>query len=132
VPGASAVFHGGLLAYDNAVKVRELGVPDATLATHGAVSEQVACAMATGVRARFGTTIGLGITGIAGPAGGTPEKPVGTVWVAVDVAGQLHAVKAVLPGDRSEIRQRGAQLALDRLRRAFRHETDAPGWTRRG
>lgn len=132
VPGSSAVFQGGILAYDNAVKVRELGVSEAILTTHGAVSEQVACAMATGVRARFGTTIGLGITGIAGPAGGTPEKPVGTVWVAVDVAGQLHAVKAVLPGDRTEIRQRGAQLALDRLRRAFRHQTDAPGWTMRG
>lgn len=85
--------------------------------------------MATGVRLRFGTTIGIGITGIAGPTGGTPEKPVGTVWVAVDVAGDVHAIRAVIPGDRSEIRQRAAQLALDRLRRAFLKDSASEGWT---
>jgi PncC family amidohydrolase len=88
--------------------------------------------MASGVRRTFGSTIGLGITGVAGPDGGTPEKPVGTVWVAVDVAGEVHAVRAVLPGDRFEIRWRAAQLALDRLRKAFDQETDATGWTARG
>jgi nicotinamide-nucleotide amidase len=87
--------------------------------------------MATGVRLRFNSSIGIGITGIAGPDGGTPEKPVGTVWVAVDLQGEVHAVRAVLPGDRFEIRYRAAQLALDRLRRAFARETDVSGWTAR-
>ena len=123
---------GGTIAYANAVKVRELGVPEAAIAEHGAVSEPVARAMASGVRARFGSTIGLGITGIAGPDGGTADKPVGTVWVAVDVAGDVRAVRAVLPGDRHEIRWRAAQLALDRLRKAFLADTDTVGWTARG
>ena len=129
IPGSSAVVQGGVIAYANEVKVRDLGVPPEAIESHGAVSEPVARAMATGARHRFGTTIGIGITGIAGPAGGTPEKPVGTVWVAVDLNGDVHAVRAVVPGDRGEIRQRAAQLALDRLRRAFLRDTDSEGWT---
>ncbi len=132
VSGASRIFLGGTLAYANEVKVRELGVAEADLSAHGAVSEPVARAMASGVRRRFGTTIGVGITGVAGPTGGTPDKPVGTVWVGVDVDGAVHAVRAVLPGDRAEIRARAAQLALDRIRRAFLRATDAPGWTMQG
>ena len=132
VPGSSRVLQGGTIAYANAVKVRELGVSASDLDTVGAVSEPVARAMASGARLRFGTTIGIGITGIAGPDGGTPEKPVGTVWVAVDLNGEVHAVRAILPGDRSEIRYRAAQLALDRLRRAFDRDQDAVGWTSRG
>jgi nicotinamide-nucleotide amidase len=132
VPGSSRVVQGGTIAYANEVKVRELGVAQSDLDAHGAVSEPVARAMATGARLRFGTTIGFGITGIAGPDGGTPDKPVGTVWVAVDVDGDVHAVRAVLPGDRSEIRYRAAQLALDRLRRAFANDVYAAGWTARG
>ncbi len=128
IPGSSSVFQGGIIAYSNDVKTRELGVPSAAIASDGAVSESVARAMATGVRERFGTTIGLSITGVAGPGGGTPEKPVGTVWVAVDVDGSVHAVRAVLPGDRNEIRHRGTQLALDRLRRAFERDMESPGW----
>lgn len=131
IPGASAVMLGGIIAYANAVKTRELGVPADVIEAEGAVSEPVARAMATGVRLRFGSTIGIGITGIAGPDGGTPEKPVGTVWVAVDVDGEVHAVRAVLPGDRNEIRFRAAQLGLDRLRRAFERDPDATGWTSR-
>ncbi|MEQ1693478.1 MAG: competence/damage-inducible protein A, partial [Gemmatimonas sp.] len=96
ISGSSAVVQGGVIAYANEVKVRELGVPAAAIEADGAVSESVARAMATGVRLRFGTTIGIGITGIAGPTGGTPEKPVGTVWVAVDVAGDVHAIRAVI------------------------------------
>jgi nicotinamide-nucleotide amidase len=84
--------------------------------------------MATGVRLKLGSTIGIGITGIAGPDGGSAEKPVGTVWVSVDVAGDVHAVRAVIPGDRNEIRQRAAQLALDRLRRAFLRDGASEGW----
>ena len=132
IPGSSRTFLGGIIAYANEVKTRELGVPADIIAQHGAVSEPVARAMATGVRLRFGSTIGLGITGIAGPDGGTPDKPVGTVWVGVDIGGEVHAVRAVLPGDRHEIRWRAAQLALDRLRKAFRQERDAEGWTARG
>ena len=122
---------GGIIAYSNEVKVRELGVASADLAEHGAVSERVARAMASGVRARFGSAIGFGITGIAGPDGGTPDKPVGTVWVAVDVNGDVHAVRAVLPGDRTEVRYRATQLALDRLRRVFANDTDPTAWTSR-
>lgn len=131
IPGSSRSFMGGTLAYANEVKVRELSVDPDVLATHGAVSEPVARAMATGVRRRFDTTIGIGITGIAGPDGGTAEKPVGTVWVAVDWGGEVHAVRAVLPGDRQEVRYRAAQLALDRLRRAFDGDLDVAGWTAR-
>lgn len=132
VPGSSRVVLGGTIAYANAVKVAELNVPTEVIAEHGAVSEPVARAMAAGVRQRFGSTIGLGITGVAGPDGGTPDKPVGTVWVAVAVGDDLHAVRAVLPGDRHEIRWRAAQLALDRLRLAFAHEIGAAAWTARG
>ena len=132
IPGSSRTVLGGTIAYANAAKIRELGVPAALIDEQGAVSEPVARAMATGVRLRFGSTIGLGITGIAGPDGGTPEKPVGTVWVAVDVDGDVHAVRAVLPGDRHEIRWRAAQLALDRLRKAFLREQQSEGWTARG
>ena len=131
VPGSSRTFMGGTLAYANDVKVRELAVDPALIDAHGAVSEPVARAMATGVRQRFGTTVGIGITGIAGPDGGTPDKPVGTVWVAVDLEGEVHAVRAVLPGDRGEVRYRAAQLALDRLRRALTSGLEVAGWTAR-
>lgn len=131
VPGSSSVFLGGTIAYHNDVKVRELGVSASDLAEHGAVSEVVARAMASGVRARFGSSIGFGITGIAGPDGGTPEKPVGTVWVAVDVDGEVHATRALLPGDRSEVRYRATQVALDRLRRVFAKDADTTAWTSR-
>lgn len=131
VPGASDVVQGGVIAYANAVKVRELGVPTATLEAEGAVSEAVARAMASAVRARCEATVGIAITGIAGPGGGTPDKPVGTVWVAVDVAGQVQAARAVFPGDRHEIRYRAAQAALDRVRRALDGQAAEPPWTTR-
>ncbi|MES2523279.1 MAG: competence/damage-inducible protein A [Gemmatimonadota bacterium] len=131
VPGASRVFEGGVIAYANAVKTRELGVSERDIDEHGAVSEPVARAMASGVRKKFGARIGLSITGIAGPDGGSEEKPVGTVWVGLDLDGQVHAVKAVLPGNREEIRYRGTQMALDRVRRAFERTADSPGWTTR-
>ena len=129
IPGSSRVFQGGVIAYSNDVKVRELDVPASDIEAHGAVSEAVARAMAVGVRARFATNIGISITGIAGPDGGSEEKPVGTVWVALDVNGDVHAARAVLPGNRDEIRYRGTQLALDRLRRVFERTANAPGWT---
>jgi nicotinamide-nucleotide amidase len=129
VPGSSRQVLGGVIAYDNRLKVGLLGVPEAMLAEHGAVSEPVARAMASGVRASCGADVGVAITGIAGPGGGSEAKPVGTVWVAVDVRGEVHAVKPVLPGDRGEIRHRATQIALDRLRRVYGEAVDAPGWT---
>lgn len=116
--GASDVFEGGVIAYDNRVKVAMLDVDPAVLAEHGAVSEPVARQMASGVRARFGTDVGVAITGVAGPSGGTPEKPVGTVWLAVDVHGDVRAVRVHLVGDRAEIRWRATQGALDLVRRS--------------
>lgn len=132
ISGSSSTFMGGVIAYDNAVKIRDLDIEANLLAQHGAVSEAVVRAMASGVRRRFGTNIGIGITGVAGPGGGTAEKPVGTVWVGVDLDGDIHAVRGVLPGDRFEIRWRATQLALDRVRRAFKKETNLPAWTVRG
>jgi nicotinamide-nucleotide amidase len=119
VPGSSDVFLGGVIAYDNLVKTRHLGVRAAELAEHGAVSEVVASRMASEVKLRFGADIGVGITGVAGPGGGTPEKPVGTVWVAVDLGGEVRAVGRRLVGDRGEVRARAAQLALDLVRRGL-------------
>jgi len=129
IPGSSSQVLGGIIAYDNRIKVEQLGVAASLVAEHGAVSEPVARAMASGVRERFGADVGVGITGIAGPGGGSAEKPVGTVWVAVDVAGTVHAVKPVLPGDRGEIRHRATQIALDRLRRVYARTSSVPGWT---
>jgi nicotinamide-nucleotide amidase len=116
IPGSSDVFLGGVLAYDNSVKTELLGVEPALLATHGAVSEQVAVAMAHGVRTRLSSDVGVSITGVAGPGGGTPEKPLGTVWIAIDGRAP-RAVGLRLIGDRTEIRQRAVQAALDLLRR---------------
>ena len=117
VPGSSRVVLGGTIAYHNDVKVRDLDVSPDDLATHGAVSEPVALQMARGARARTGATIGIGITGIAGPDGGSDDKPVGTVWIAVDVHGDARAHRAVYIGDRAEIRHRASQAALDHVRR---------------
>ncbi|MEP6832766.1 MAG: competence/damage-inducible protein A [Gemmatimonas sp.] len=129
IPGSSAIFQGGVIAYANESKVRDLGVYPGLIEQVGAVSEETARAMATGVRKRFGTSIGLSVTGVAGPGGGTPEKPVGTVWVAVDIAGDVGAVRAMMPGDRNEMRYRSTQLVLDRLRRAIMKLPASAGWT---
>lgn len=117
IPGSSDVFLGGVIAYDNSVKESQLGVSRDTLASVGAVCEEVARQMATGVRGRLAADIGVGITGIAGPGGGSPEKPVGTVWVAVDVQGDVRVFGGRLIGDRAEIRFRATQVALELIRR---------------
>jgi len=119
IPGSSDVLLGGVIAYDNAVKREQLGVSPEALARVGAVSEEVARAMAAGVRARFGADIGVGITGIAGPGGGTDDKPVGTVWIAVDVRGEVRTFGGRLIGDRAEVRFRATQAALEMIRRAL-------------
>ncbi|MFL5479257.1 MAG: competence/damage-inducible protein A [Gemmatimonadaceae bacterium] len=118
VPGSSDVFLGGAIAYENAVKRALLGVSQDDLDAYGAVSEQVALQMASGVKARLGAQIGISITGVAGPGGGTAEKPVGLTWIAVDFR-EAKARRFQLIGDRAEIRQRAAQAALEMLRRAL-------------
>ncbi len=117
IPGASTVFIGGVVAYDNMVKSGTLDVPPELLDQYGAVSEQVVSAMAAGVQRQFAVDAALAITGIAGPSGGTAEKPVGTVWLAARYRAERRALKRVFPGDRNEIRARSAQAALDLLRR---------------
>ena len=117
IPGSSEVFAGGIVAYDDAVKRGMLDVSAALLKAHGAVSEAVVRAMVAGALRRFGVAAGLAVTGIAGPSGGTPEKPVGTVWLAAAFGQETRALKRIFPGDRAEIRARAAQAALDLLRR---------------
>jgi nicotinamide-nucleotide amidase len=112
VPGSSDVFVGGVIAYDNAPKVELLGVPEAVLAEHGAVSEPVARLMAEGAARRFSATAALSVTGIAGPGGGTAEKPVGTVWIGCAYGGSVETRRSVFPGSRHEVRARAAQSAL--------------------
>ena len=116
-PGSSEVFVGGVIAYENEVKIAALGVSADDLRLHGAVSEVVARQMALGVAERFGASAGIGITGVAGPGGGTPEKPVGTVWLAIALDGQVEARLVSLIGDREAVRERAAQEALSRLLR---------------
>ena len=117
VPGSSDVFLGGVIAYDNLVKSKLLGIRASDIHDHGAVSEFVARAMATNVKRILGSDVGLAITGVAGPGGGTEDKPVGTVWIAADLGGDVRARSARLIGDRQEIRQRATQIALDMVRR---------------
>jgi nicotinamide-nucleotide amidase len=119
IPGSSDVYHGGVIAYDNSVKTKLLGVSDVTLREHGAVSEQAAREMAEGCVKSLGAQIGVGITGVAGPGGGTEEKPVGTVWIAVSGIGETRALGRVYVGDREEIRMRATQASLDQIRRGL-------------
>jgi nicotinamide-nucleotide amidase len=117
IPGSSDVVQGGVIAYAYELKTSLLGVPAAMLVEHGAVSEPVARAMASGARAASGVDAALAITGIAGPGGGTETKPVGTVWIALDFQGTVQARRYNLIGDRAEVRRRATQAALEMLRR---------------
>ena len=119
IAGSSDVVMGGVIAYHNAVKVEQLGVRQETLDEHGAVSEQAVREMANGARERLGVGVGIAITGIAGPGGGTAEKPVGTIWLAVDVEGTVTAKRIQTVGDRDEHRRRAAQGALAMTLRAL-------------
>lgn len=121
VPGSSAYVLGGVVAYANDVKARMLNVPPDLLQQHGAVSEQVAAAMADGVRRALSADVGVAVTGIAGPDGGTEEKPVGMVCFSVAGPGPaVTTLTRVVPGDRQLIRQWSVMVALDLLRRAVR------------
>jgi nicotinamide-nucleotide amidase len=116
VAGSSDVFLGGIVAYDNAVKTARLGVPAETLEMHGAVSAETAAAMARGARDALGADVAVSDTGIAGPGGGTPEKPVGLVHLhASGPEGELHR-ELQLPGDREAVRGRATAAALHLLR----------------
>jgi nicotinamide-nucleotide amidase len=119
VPGSSDYFLGGVVAYHDGAKTALLGVPEPLIASRGAVSAEVALAMADGARALFGAGIAVGITGIAGPGGGTEGKPVGTVWIAVvsDAARTPH--RLLLPGDRRRVREAAVAEALRLLDGAF-------------
>jgi PncC family amidohydrolase len=122
-PGASQYLLGGVVAYSNEAKIELLGVPAELIEAHGAVSPEVAAAMADGALARFDSDIGVGITGIAGPDGGTEEKPVGYVCVCVKTAdGPGIARDPVIPGDRVEIKDRSCTLAMHLMRRLLRGE----------
>lgn len=116
VPGSSRSFVGGAVTYSNGLKTALLGVSEALLRAHGAVSREVAEAMAEGARTRLGADIGLALTGIAGPGGGTTEKPVGLVHWAVATADGLTAREQVFPGDRAQVRRRAAYAGLALLR----------------
>ena len=121
VAGASDTFIGGVVAYADVIKTAALKVPLETLQAHGAVSEETVRAMAEGAQRLFSAEASIAVTGIAGPGGGTPEKPVGTVWLAARVHTDTRAVRRVFPGDRDEIRLRSAQASLDLLRRLLAH-----------
>jgi competence/damage-inducible protein CinA-like protein len=111
-PGSSKAFLGGAITYSNAEKVRQLGVAEETLAAHGAVSEPTVREMALGARERFGADLGVAVSGVAGPDGGTPEKPVGTVWLGLASATGVATKKLSWPGSRDYVRTLAAWWAL--------------------
>lgn len=121
ISGSSAAYHGGIIAYDNAVKIGQLGVDEAVIDEHGAVSEQTAIAMAKGAVKAIGVDIGLSVTGVAGPSGGSTEKPVGTVWFGVakrGVSGEITAEATLITyGDigRNLVRDKAVLDALKLL-----------------
>ena len=116
-PGASDVFAGGVIAYSNDVKERKLGVPPELLREHGAVSAEVGAAMATGARRELDVDVAVADTGVAGPGGGTSEKPVGLVFLAVDGPDGTHTARVQIAGDRETVRARATALALHMVRR---------------
>lgn len=124
VAGASEVFWGGVISYDDAAKRELLGVSDEALALHGAVSADVAKEMSSGMRDRAGTTWSIAVTGIAGPGGGTAEKPVGTIWIAL--AGPRHEARRYrFGGDRKQIRDATADAAIEWLEEVMNRRGEA-------
>ena len=120
VPGSSAYVLAGVVAYSNDAKTALAGVPPELIEAHGAVSEPVAVAMADGIRARVGSSLGVGISGIAGPGGATPKKPVGTVVIALaGVGGGIKVRTFAFPGGRAQVKFFAAQAALDMVRRSL-------------
>jgi PncC family amidohydrolase len=127
VPGSSRYVERGVVCYSNRSKTELAAVPETLIAQHGAVSEPVAQAMAEGIRSRAGTAVGIGVTGIAGPGGGTPEKPVGTVSIAV-AAGDAISVRTFrFFGNREMVKFQSAQAALNMLRLMLPHHATVHG-----
>jgi nicotinamide-nucleotide amidase len=131
VPGSSDYVDRGIVCYSNRAKIELAGVPESVIAEHGAVSEPVARALADGIRERARTNIGIGVTGIAGPGGGTPEKPVGTVAVAVVVDGEARVRTFQFFGGRDMVKFQAAQAALNMTRLMVLKEPGAREWSER-
>jgi nicotinamide-nucleotide amidase len=125
VPGSSEVFVGGVVAYSDEVKAQELGVPTEVLEQHGAVSAETAAAMAAGARARLGVEVAVSVTGVAGPGGGTPEKPVGLVFLHAEGPDGARTRRLDLPGDREAIRARSTVAALHLVRTLLARSRDS-------
>ena len=117
VPGSSDYFDGGVITYSNDAKIELLKVPEETIATYGAVSRQTAVAMAEGIRKLRGIEVGIGVTGIAGPAGGTEAKPVGLVYIALSSPVRVECKEFRFNGDREMIKLQASEAALNMLRR---------------
>ena len=119
--GSSAWFERGVVTYSNEAKTELLGVPAAMIDSHGAVSEPVARAMAEGAVARSHAQVSVAVTGVAGPSGGSPEKPVGTVWFGWSVGGELRTERRLFVGDRAAVRSATVQHALQTLVLRLQH-----------
>ena len=118
--GASEYVKGGIVAYSNEVKVSQAGVPAELIEAHGAVSAEVAQALADGARSRLDADVGVGVTGVAGPGGGSEEKPVGLVWLSVVAGLDRELTRSVnLPGGRSDVRDRATTVAMHLIRRTL-------------
>jgi len=126
-PGSSDYFLGGIISYSNQAKCDLLGVSRGTLEKYGAVSGQTAKEMAAGVKVRFKSDIGLSVTGIAGPDGGTVEKPVGTVFMGVSFDEEPVSIKYLFRGNRAEIKQQTAETALENVARHLNGDSFIPG-----
>ena len=127
IPGSSAYFMGGVISYSNRAKCDLLGVSPDTLEKYGAVSDQTAREMAMGARESFKSDIGLSVTGIAGPDGGSVEKPVGTVFIGFSFENETCSIKYRFRGNRSEIKQQSAETALENIIRYLNGNPFIPG-----
>ncbi|HWX98283.1 MAG TPA: competence/damage-inducible protein A [Solirubrobacteraceae bacterium] len=131
LPGSSDYFRGAIVAYSDDVKVAQAGVPGELIERHGAVSQEVAEALADGARERLEADLGVGVTGVAGPGGGTEEKPVGLVWISVSGPGGERLTRSMnLPGGRSDVRDRATTVAMHLVRRALLAQAPAAGLAR--
>jgi len=127
-PGSSGFFRGGILAYADRIKTEQLGVPTAILKEKGAVSRETVQAMATGCRQRIGTDIAVSVSGISGPDGGSPDKPVGTTWIAIATGRAVFARQYRFPADRTRNRLLTVAAAVDSVRRVLEFGDDQPPW----
>ena len=124
IPGSSEYYLGGVIGYSNAAKIEQLGVPAKTIDQHGAVSAQTAVAMAEGARRRFGADYGISVTGVAGPGGGSPEKPVGLVYIHAVTPEVARGIEFTYGQDRESIRRRATVSSLHLLRRLLAQSRD--------